>query len=118
METGTEKQDTLIKSVNGSYHNSTAIAYDVDIFRVNNNKLTLCFVHVLIVSSFQHTCVYHMESWALGVWIVKAGTIGERWIVSVLVFLWEVLIFILTMARSGNFSPILFQTVTILNFPL
>lgn len=54
METGTEKQDTLIKSVNGSYHNSTAIAYDVDIFRVNNNKLTLCFGHVLIVSSFQH----------------------------------------------------------------
>lgn len=53
METGTEKQDTLIKSVNGSYHNSTAFAYDVDIFRVNNNKLTLCFVHVLIVS-FQH----------------------------------------------------------------
>lgn len=28
METATEKQDTLIKSVNGSYHNSTAIAYD------------------------------------------------------------------------------------------
>lgn len=58
METGTEKQDTLIKSVNGSYHNSTAIAYDAVMMSTYsewiNNKLTLCFVHVLIVSSFQH----------------------------------------------------------------
>lgn len=49
-----------------------------------------------------------MESWVLGVWIVKVGIIGEKWIVSVFVFLWEVLIFILIMVRLGNFSLILF----------
>lgn len=49
-----------------------------------------------------------MESWVLGVWIVKVGIIGEKWIVSGFVFLWEVLIFILIMVRLGNFSLILF----------
>lgn len=49
-----------------------------------------------------------MESWVLGVWIVKVGINGEKWIVSVFVFLWEVLIFILIMVRLGNFSFILF----------
>lgn len=49
-----------------------------------------------------------MESWVLGVWIIKVGIIGEKWIVSVFVFLWEVLIFILIMVRLGNFSFILF----------
>lgn len=49
-----------------------------------------------------------MESWVLGVWIIKVGIIGEKWIVSVFVFLWEVLIFILIMVRLGNFSLILF----------
>lgn len=49
-----------------------------------------------------------MESWVLGVWIVKVGIIGEKWIVSVFVFLWEVMIFILIMVRLGNFSLILF----------
>lgn len=44
-----------------------------------------------------------MESWVLGVWIVKVGIIGEKWIVSVFV-----LIFILIMVRLGNFSFILF----------
>lgn len=49
-----------------------------------------------------------MESWVLGVWIVKVGIIGEKWIVSVFVFLWEVMIFILIMVKLGNFSLILF----------
>lgn len=49
-----------------------------------------------------------MESWVLGVWIIKVGIIGEKWIVSVFVFLWEVMIFILIMVKLGNFSLILF----------
>lgn len=49
-----------------------------------------------------------MESWVLGVWIVKVGIIGKKWIVSVFVFFWEVFIFILIMVRLGNFSLILF----------